>query len=92
MFHRIDKFQEALRCFSKVLLNVKDDKTVYIARGIVYADMGNHQLAIQDFSQAIEHDPELPEGYYRRGMSKYSIKDYKEAIDDFNTASDKEYK
>jgi len=90
MFHRTDKFTDALRCFSRVLVNIKDDKTVYIARGIVYADMGNHQLAINDFTLAIENDPELPEGYYRRGMSKYSLKMHKDAIEDFKTAYDKE--
>ena len=71
---------------------MKDDKTVYIARGIVYADMGNHQLAINDFTSAIEHDPELPEGYYRRGMSKLALKMPIEAIEDFKIAYDKEDK
>ena len=74
------------------MINVKDDKTVYIGRGIVYADMGNHQMAIDDFTAAIENDMELPEGYYRRGMSKYSMKMYKEAIEDFRTAYEKEDK
>lgn len=49
MYHRINNFHEALKCFSKVLINIKDDKTVYIARGVVYQDMGNHALAINDF-------------------------------------------
>jgi tetratricopeptide (TPR) repeat protein len=69
-----------------VLETIKDDKTIYIARGIVYADMGNHQLAITDFNDAIKYDPELSEGYYRCGLSKYSSKRFKEAIKDFKTA------
>lgn len=32
--------------------------------------MGNHQLAIRDFNQAIHIDPEICEGYYRLGLSK----------------------
>ena len=36
MYHRINKFQEALECFSKVLEKIKDDRTVYSARGVVY--------------------------------------------------------
>lgn len=36
IYHRINNFHEALKCFSKVLINIKDDKTVYIARGVVY--------------------------------------------------------
>jgi len=48
--------------------------------------MGNHQLAIKDFRDAINYDPELSEGYYRSGLSKYSLKRFKEAIKDFKTA------
>ena len=70
MYHRLNKFQEALRCFSKVLERINNDKTVYIARGVVYQDMGNHQLAIKDFNEAIIIDPDLAEGYYRRGLSQ----------------------
>jgi tetratricopeptide (TPR) repeat protein len=33
MYHRIHKFDEALKCFSKVLLKIRDDQTAYIARG-----------------------------------------------------------
>ena len=47
-------------------------------------------MAIDDFTEAVTHDPELPEGYYRRGMSKYSLKMYHDAIEDFKTAYDKE--
>lgn len=42
MFHRTNKFHQALKCFSAVLNKLPDDKTVYISRGLVYQDMGNH--------------------------------------------------
>lgn len=42
MYHKTNQFQEALKCFSKVLLKIPLDKTVYISRGVVYQDMGNH--------------------------------------------------
>lgn len=60
MYHRISAFPEALKCFSKVLKKVENDKTVFIARGCVYYDMGNHKLAIDDFDKAIEDD-DFPE-------------------------------
>lgn len=66
-----------------MLLKIPNDKTVYIARGVVYQDMGNHQLAIKDFNKSIEIDPELSEGYYRRGFSKLANKNFHEAIEDF---------
>lgn len=54
IYHRINEFHEALKCFSKVIIWESNDKTVYKARGVVYQDMGNHQLAIEDFNKAIE--------------------------------------
>lgn len=36
MFHKTKKYQEALKQFSKVLSNIPNDKTVYIARGMVF--------------------------------------------------------
>ena len=90
MYHKIHRFQDALQCFKKVLSKITDDKTVYIASGIVYQDMGNHQLAIADFNEAIKLDPELSEGYYRRGLSMLNSRNAYDAITDFEKAKDKE--
>jgi len=65
------------------LKKIPNDKTVFIARGVVYQDMGNHQLAINDFNKSIEIDPELSEGYFRRGFSKLYSKQFHEGIKDF---------
>lgn len=83
MYHKTNQFQEALKCFSKVLLKIPDDKTVYISRGLVYQDMGNHQFAIKDFEKAIEIDEQLSEGYFRLGLSRLATKDFYEAIENF---------
>jgi len=42
MYHRLDRFDKALKCFSSVLMKMPKDKTIFIARGLVYQDMGNH--------------------------------------------------
>lgn len=52
--------------------------------------MGNNQLAIKDFSKAIEIDPQLSEGYFRRGVSKLASKTYHDAIKDFSKSEDYE--
>jgi len=54
--------------------------------------MGNHQLAIRDFDRAISIDEDLSEGYFRRGFSKYFIKDFRGAIENFETSREKEDK
>ena len=52
--------------------------------------MGNHALAINDFHQAIQIDPDLSEGYFRRGFSKFYSKNNADAIADFKKAEEKE--
>ena len=97
MYHRTGKFQEALKCFTKVLQKIEDDSTVFVARGIVYYDMGNHQLSINDFECAIKIDlqiqeekqgevtryAQLSQAYYRLGLSKHAQKNHQAAIADF---------
>ena len=63
-------------------MKIPTDKTVFIARGVVYQDMGNHQLAIKDFNKSIEIDSELSEGFYRRGISNLSLHYFKNSIED----------
>ena len=46
--------------------------------------MKNHELAINDFDQAIRIDPGYAEIYYYRGLSKIELKLLEQAIDDFN--------
>lgn len=63
-----------------------EDKTVYIERGLVYQDMGNHQMAIKDFQHAILIDPKCIKAYYHNGTSKLKDGQIQAAIDDFNEA------
>ena len=83
MYHRLNRFDKALKCFSSVLMKTPKDKTVYISRGLVYQDMGNHQFAINDFNAAITLEPTYSESFYRRGISLLKSRRYMEAIDDF---------
>jgi tetratricopeptide (TPR) repeat protein len=73
-----------------VLSKINDDKTVYIARGIVYYDMGNSQLGLADFMKAKELGPDNAEAYFRMGLCKLKEKSYNEAIKYFNEARLKE--
>lgn len=83
MYHRLIRFDKALKCFSSILMKMPQDKTVYIARGLVYQDMGNHQFAINDFNAAIALDNAYAEAFYRRGISQFKSRRYLEAIEDF---------
>jgi tetratricopeptide (TPR) repeat protein len=48
--------------------------------------MGNYDQAIADLTQAIRLDPNMPEGYFCRGMAYYNKKDYNRSIADFEAA------
>lgn len=62
---------------------LSQDKTVYIERGLVYQDMGNHHYAIADFQKAIELDAKYESAWYFSGISKLKSKQVNEAIEDF---------
>ena len=49
MFHRQKRYHDALKMFTKVEELLPGDTSVYIERGLVYQDMGNHNAAIDDF-------------------------------------------
>jgi tetratricopeptide (TPR) repeat protein len=42
MFHLNRQYHDALACFTSVISNYSKDKDIFIKRGRVYQDMGNH--------------------------------------------------
>ncbi|MFS8855078.1 hypothetical protein [Synechococcus sp. H55.9] len=42
----------------------------YVHRGLMWASICDFNLAVQDFSRAIEVQPQQAEGYYHRGMAR----------------------
>lgn len=62
---------------------------MYESRGLVYFDMKNYIMALEDFDKAIEIQPEYPETYFHRGQTKNFLKKYDDAISDFKDALDK---
>ena len=69
MHRRISQFHDSLRWFTKVIIRLPEDKTVYYERGICYQLMGNQKLAEQDFLKAIEIDPKFADAIFHLGKS-----------------------
>jgi len=64
----------------------KEDKNFYKSGNKKFG-VGDYQGAIDDFTKAIELDPENPEIYIKRGdIKEVVLEDYQGAIDDFTKA------
>lgn len=59
---------------------------VYWLRGTAYQAVGDEELALVDFTQAIEIMPALARAYYSRGLLYRSLGDAQAAIADFDRA------
>jgi tetratricopeptide (TPR) repeat protein len=58
----------------------------YFYRGSTYLKSGQDDLALADFSKAIELNPLFVNAYYNRGFVYFSRHDYKKAIENMNRA------
>lgn len=61
---------------------------LYYDRGNVYIDRRDYLHAIEDYSRAIEIDPNLAEAYYNRGLAHLSLKHEAEATSDLSKAGE----
>lgn len=57
----------------------------YIIRGTVFAEEGQFDLAVRDFTEAIRLRPEYDAAYYNRGLTYVKMARYEEGIQDFTT-------
>ena len=58
----------------------------YYARGIVYGELGQYQIAIADFTEAIHLDPDYANAYYIRGIAYGDLGQYQNALNDHTKA------
>jgi tetratricopeptide (TPR) repeat protein/predicted ATPase len=73
---------------SKIKLGKTSVKSLndYIDNGVAKYKLKNYQGAIDDFTQAIELNPDVADYYNVRGSCKYHLRDLKGAIDDYTQA------
>ena len=55
-------------------------------RGIIYYCSGKYQKAIDNYTKAIELDPEFAFAYFNRGIAYTKSGEYQKAIDDYTKA------
>jgi tetratricopeptide (TPR) repeat protein len=79
---------------AKEAKEVKDtkDAATYHTLGFSYFDKGEYDMAIADFSKAINLDPEFLLAYYNRGVAYFDKHEYDLAIADFSRAMELGFK
>ena len=58
----------------------------YYQQGIEQAKIGSYQLAIKEFTKAIEINSKFADAYYRRGLAYFEIEQFPQAIADYNSS------
>ena len=58
----------------------------YYIQGIEYQDLGEYQLAINNYTKAINEYPDYAPAYYNRGITYNKLGKYEDAIADFTRA------
>jgi tetratricopeptide (TPR) repeat protein len=82
-------FAALLIAMAAVILGAADrqeEAKEYVMRGNLYAERGDYNRAIADFTQAIRLDPNNADAYFGRGYSYANKNDYDRAIGDYNEA------
>jgi tetratricopeptide (TPR) repeat protein len=62
------------------LITLKPDLTAHFSRGLAYAELGQHEPAVSDFSWVIEQSRDAPFAYFARAKSKRALGDEKGAV------------
>lgn len=84
---KAQKYTEAITAFTRVIdMNVRD-ATVYMNRGLLYANNGDSWQALQDFTQAIALNHHQAEAYYARGLTSLIMDNAPAARLDVQTAA-----
>ena len=66
--------------------NAPNEATAYVTCGVIYGELGQYQLATQDFDRAIQLDPGHVKAYGNRGWSYLQLGQYQRAIQDHDKA------
>ena len=87
MLQKVYNFHEALKQLTLMVNLLPTDKTIWIQRGLVYQDLGNHDLAIADFTEAIEIDSTCSEAMFHMATSKLKASMIDASIEEFKKSA-----
>lgn len=82
------QYREAIESLNLLLRTLPKEYEGYFLRGVAKYNMDDLQGALQDFSNAIFHNPVYTLAYQYRGITRSRLGQYDEALDDFGRAID----
>ncbi len=85
--HAKQDYDTALECYNRILKAKPDGNVCSIIsnhRGMVYFVLSNYELAIEDFTHAIQANPQNFRAYNNRGLSYRMLKMFDRALEDFD--------
>ena len=77
------KLEEALKLAGEAIAIEKNDPKLFLARGYIYQYERKYQQAVDDFSRAIELNPNSVDALQRRGEEQFKLANFKESVADF---------
>jgi tetratricopeptide (TPR) repeat protein len=70
-------------CSAVLFAQTKEDAVAYCDRGLDKVMQSDDEGAIEDFTRAIDIDPEYADAYYNRACAKYDLDDCAGAVEDY---------
>ncbi len=84
---KVRHYDDALSDLERVVETAEGDAELLVLRGRVYSFDGKHQAAVQDFSAALEIEPQNGEAYAGRGLAQLERGRVKEGLGDCDMAA-----
>jgi len=78
-------FKSGIECYDESL-KLEECAAAYNNRGNAYAELNEHERAIEDYNKTIELDPNDAKAYYNRGLAYAELNKYEQAIEDYDKA------
>jgi tetratricopeptide (TPR) repeat protein/S1-C subfamily serine protease len=79
------KYAAAISVYDE-MIRMRPEAYIYVNRGWMKAELKDNKGAIDDYSQAIQINPNYVNAYVGRGMVKAALKDSQGAVRDYNRA------
>ena len=80
------KFEETIADYDKAIYREPTKASLYYSRGLVKAQLEQHENAITDYDEAIRLNSSYASAYYQRGLTNGQLGQHENAIADYDEA------